>query len=328
MRPCSQSPVRGRARPAFTLIELLVVIAIIAILIGLLLPAVQKIREAANRMKCSNQLKQIALAAHNFESTNGVLPPALLGDPPGAAITWNYQYYGTLALLLPYVEQDNIYRQFNPQPNLDPTATGATWYSSAASWAISFTRIKNFECPSDAEAPRAGRIYFQTDAQPSGASAGFIEGWRFGDNPPYNFGITNYVAVLGGMGRIANAWDPWAGIMTTQSAVSLGQVTAMDGTANTLMFGEYSTGAGRRESGEGSSATNPSRAHAWIGNGGLPTAYGFQTAHWGTFSSSHAGGNINFAYGDGSVRSLKKSSVTRTVRSAAGYGDGEVYTLD
>jgi len=310
-------------RRGFTLIELLVVIAIIAILIGLLLPAVQKVREAAARMTCQNKLKQIALAAHNFESTNGRLPPGNLADPPGAAISFNYQYFGSLALLLPYIEQDNLYKQISPAPNLNVTATGNSWWNTTG-WNVSFNRIKSYECPADGEGPNASRIYVLTDTQPSPPSSAFFQAWYFGDNPPYNFGITSYMSVMGGMGRVGNGWDAWAGIMTTQSANSLGQVSGGDGTANTLLFGEYSTQAVRQN--------NPSDtttyAHAWMGCGGLPTAYGFASPTWYTFSSSHTSGLMNFAYGDGSVRSINKSVNVRSMRSAAGVMDGEVYSLD
>src|SRR5262249_52969727 len=134
-------PAMTRSRPGFTLIELLVVIAIIAVLIGLLVPAVQKVREAAARTQCANNLKQLALACHNYEGASGRLPPGYLGPIPneqeyGSAVD-QIQHVGLLVYLLPYVEQDNLYRQL--QVELNPRRLGPAWYTNLTNWQLAQT---------------------------------------------------------------------------------------------------------------------------------------------------------------------------------------------
>src|SRR5438046_245868 len=141
--------IRSARKSAFTLIELLVVIAIIAILIGLLLPAVQKVREAAARSSCQNNLKQIALAAHNYAGTNnGSLPQGVTGLAPTPADMGTGPWVGVLAHLLPYIEQSAVYSQIQGI-SWNPTPTGDGWWRFGPTIAAARTRIKTYQCPSD-----------------------------------------------------------------------------------------------------------------------------------------------------------------------------------
>lgn len=161
---------RPRARLGFTLIELLVVIAIIGVLIGLLLPAVQKVRESANRMKCQGNLRQLALACHNYESSYGVLPPSSLSvgfcgasaANPGDANVLNATGF---IVLLPFIEQQNLFQQLDMTKafsdviwdnggairNTNGVYTKAPWAPATptTNMALMNTKLQSFICPSD-----------------------------------------------------------------------------------------------------------------------------------------------------------------------------------
>src|ERR1700733_15200903 len=140
-----------KARRGFTLIELLVVIAIIAVLIALLLPAVQSAREAARRIQCTNNLKQLGLALHNYISATNAAPPGIVTStsylglsPPASLATWTA--WSAQSLLLPYVEQRPLYNAANFNWNCCYTPLGG---NNQTNTTVYNTRIASFLCPSD-----------------------------------------------------------------------------------------------------------------------------------------------------------------------------------
>ena len=315
---------RSQRRSGFTLIELLVVIAIIAILIGLLLPAVQKIREAANRMKCQNNLKQIALAAHNYESANGNFPPALRTNLP----TSLGSMIGTLGQLLPYVEQDNVYRMI-PTAMLEPGYTGSWWGSialgaNAPGITAGRTKISTYVCPSDANQYSQDTGVFLGLAIQGSTLFGY---YNANGGNAQDAGRSNYIGVGGMFGSLY----PYPGVFGPNATVQTKFADITDGTSNTFMFGET---LGGEETGARHFALT------WMGSGSLPTYWGLPSpAQWYTFGSKHTG-VVQFAYGDGSVRRVRKGIATvadqnidydptsqtdwRQFQRVAGMSDGEL----
>ncbi len=304
------------ARWGFTLIELLVVIAIIAILIGLLLPAVQKVRSAAARTSCTNNMKQLALAAHGHENANGTLPP---GHNIGAV--------GPIMRLLPYIEQDNIARQLT----LDNTTN--YWWGVGNNLAVvadpTKNQIKTLKCPSAQDGSSATWACVLIAYGTGGTD--FTSFWG---SPNYHVGFsgttaaalgkTNYLGVAGDW-RFGNGY--W-GTFYYNRALPL--VKIADGTSNTFMFGEIAGGN------FGATGQN-SYYVAWTSTA-LYTAFGVEAGgpagpySGALFSSGHEN-LINFAFADGSVRPLTNPAQYNGASFAlfaalGGTGDGQVVRFD
>jgi prepilin-type N-terminal cleavage/methylation domain-containing protein/prepilin-type processing-associated H-X9-DG protein len=333
------SPRPAVGRHAFTLIELLVVIAIIAILIGLLLPAVQKIREAANRMKCTNHLKQIGLALHNYQDANGQLPPGAQENvlpspnPPGnttqfiLGTTW-------LVFILPQIEQDNLYRQYD--------FTRAYNDATGVNFNVGNTKVPTYQCPSGPNLLSGnGSEVFGGKTNASTHYYGVMGPSSRADPSLNTIGATTYSYRVGS--STSNGAWAWNG-MLTQYRDSPGSIStnytvrltdATDGLSNTLMVGENSRSL---------PSTNPATLNhyrSWVrgNNGGSGTTKNVtfpinSTFYNGTdnfndigFGSNHSGG-CNFGLGDGSVRFIKQSIDLSIYKAMASMNGGEVASAD
>ena len=307
-----------RRSRGFTLIELLVVIAIIGVLIALLLPAVQAAREAARRAQCSNNLKQLGIAAHNYLDRWSVLPQgygwAWIPTQPGYITTGG----GMFPSFLPEMEQSPLFNAIN--------FSAATFYS-APNLTIHQTAINSLWCPSDSTVSTVRQLSAGSLGGPGGGVMDSMAYTSYGGNG----GLwTNNTYKLGASGTSPAQNHPAAGavianetgLFSCHSAVSLNSIT--DGTSNTMMFGEHAHARLCASCPDGSNAQNdwhwwtsgnwgdtilttmfPINADRRLPNISAPNQPGGNVFII-SFSSMHPGG-ANFTFADGSVRFIKDS---------------------
>jgi len=296
-----------RRRFGFTLVELLVVIAIIGILVALLLPAVQAAREAARRMECSNNLKQIGLGCHNFHDTYKRFPPGILAEtnPQPAAATTAHQFVGALVYLLPYVEQQNLYDEIDnaldinvdhfPGISYGGSKPIQEWFLTQATWDAAHNQISGFECPT-------ANPYTNTDgtfAYLYTADVNTVHGGSWSSTLP-DLGRTNYAPCAGGIGRGSGGWERYKGAFWSRSKNRFRDM--LDGTSNTIMFGEV-----LGDYGDPNAPKKLTYAFTWMGMGEMPTGWRLPSPTsqpaWYQNGSLHPG-IVQFCLGDGSVRSV------------------------
>ena len=327
------------ARQGFTLIELLVVIAIIAVLVGLLLPAVQKVREAAARLRCANNLKQIGLAVHAYHDANTYFPPGYVDGNTTTTSTPDKDVgpgWAWSAFLLPYIEQGNLYNRIN---FMQPVGMGVNAQISQQSLTI-------FQCPSDPY-QQVFSVYDSNFSNPIAtvAHSNYVgcNGWEecfngAGGNPQPGPGADGLAGIYGQAGR---------GLFYRNSRTNVASVT--DGMSNTIFVGERS---GNHSPSTWTGAVPGGRCPAWMATQppspySPPPGPAYDNADFGealvlahcnathlpnadfpiydpdTFYSMHIGG-ANFLLGDGSVRFLTSSINPNTYQALGTIGGGEV----
>jgi prepilin-type N-terminal cleavage/methylation domain-containing protein len=345
VRPSVRHRVTG-----FTLVELLVVIAIIGLLVALLLPAVQAAREVARRMQCSNNLKQLGLAAHNFHDVYKRMPPGYVSQQYTTATAAFSQNGGTYAssllYLLPYMEMANVHDQVTIELDIDlfpPTPPAPARYRGiwpleppafgAPTWNLAQTRIPTYVCPSSSpysnttsiivalafyDAPRGISVPLTTGngtAATLGRTTYMGCSGFAGDSPP------QVARILPGLGSAAN----YKGIFCGRSKYRFSDIT--DGTTNVLAFGESEGGCNPPTAAAPCSALQA--AHTWMGVGAMVSAYGLKPQfpnerfkyYWNQFNSKHSG-VVLFCFADGSVHNVSITIDNDTYVYLSSMGDG------